>query len=306
MSTSSFPNPRTELGVIKRYLHVLALLQNSNDNRRWNATTLADLLTKDEPDAVLNDKNIRDYISKYLENELSIDVDRTKGGRVTNLAEDLDEALHEKVALLYSNFVTRDSSREIILRSFLKKHPRDGLWMLARIYFAALEKKRITFDYTTNTGYEIKEAKYHPYHIVFRNNNLYLLGKVKGKTDTWLLILNRIRNLQVTDETFDEDIPDIDIVFNDCLGSFIGKKYDVKLRFKKNIINQLEQFLSILEPQFTDIDEETGEVSFAVSDDFYLCKQLFMYGNAVEIISPPELRSRMITMLQESMSTYET
>jgi len=177
---------------------------------------------------------------------------------------------------------------------------------MLRIYFAALEKKRITFDYTTNIGYEIKEAKYHPYHIVFRNNNLYLLGKVKGKTDTWLLILNRIRNLQVTDETFDEDIPDIDIVFNDCLGSFIGKKYDVKLRFKKNIINQLEQFLSILEPQFTDIDEETGEVSFAVSDDFYLCKQLFMYGNAVEIISPPELRSRMITMLQESMSTYET
>jgi len=303
---TSFPNPRTELGVIKRYLHVLALLQNSNDNRTWNAKTLADLLSQDEPDGGLNDKNIRDYISKYLENELSIDVDRTKGGRVTNLAEDLDEALHEKVALLYSNFVTRDSSREIILRSFLKKHPRDGLWMLARIYFAALEKKRITFDYTTNTGYEIKEAKYHPYHIVFRNNNLYLLGKVKGKTDTWLLILNRIRNLQVTDETFDEDIPDIDIVFNDCLGSFIGKKYDVTLRFKKNIINQLEQFLSILEPQFTDIDEETGEVSFAVSDDFYLCKQLFMYGNAVEIISPPELRSRMITMLQESMSTYET
>ena len=303
---TSFPNPRTELGVIKRYLHVLALLQNSNDNRTWNAKTLADLLSQDEPDGGLNDKNIRDYISKYLENELSIDVDRTKGGRVTNLAEDLDEALHEKVALLYSNFVTRDSSREIILRSFLKKHPRDGLWMLARIYFAALEKKRITFDYTTNTGYEIKEAKYHPYHIVFRNNNLYLLGKVKGKTDTWLLILNRIRNLQVTDETFDEDIPDIDIVFNDCLGSFIGKKYDVTLRFKKNIINQLEQFLSILEPQFTDIDTETGEVSFAVSDDFYLCKQLFMYGNAVEIISPPELRSRMITMLQESMSTYET
>nr|HPQ55302.1 WYL domain-containing protein [Spirochaetota bacterium] len=253
-----------------------------------------------------NDKNIRDYISKYLENELSIDVDRTKGGRVTNLAEDLDEALHEKVALLYSNFVTRDSSREIILRSFLKKHPRDGLWMLARIYFAALEKKRITFDYTTNTGYEIKEAKYHPYHIVFRNNNLYLLGKVKGKTDTWLLILNRIRNLQVTDETFDEDIPNIDIVFNDCLGSFIGKKYDVTLRFKKNIIHQLEQFLSILEPRFSDIDTGTGEVSFSVSDDFYLCKQLFMYGNAVEIISPPELRNRMIAMLQESLSIYET
>ncbi|HPB82148.1 MAG TPA: WYL domain-containing protein [Spirochaetota bacterium] len=306
MNSSAFPNPRTELGVIKRYLHVLALLQNSNDNRTWNATTLADLLTKDEPDAVLNDKNIRDYISKYLESELCIDVDRTKGGRVTNLAEDLDESLHEKVALLYSNFVTRDSSREIILRSFLKKHPRDGLWMLASIYFAALEKKRITFDYTTNTGYEIKEAKYHPYHIVFRNNNLYLLGKVKGKTDTWLLILNRIRNLQVTSESFEEDIPEVNEVFTDCLGSFIGKKYDVTLRYKKSIQNSLEQILSILEPKYTDIDNEHGEVSFFVSDDIYLCKQLFMYGNNVEIISPPEIRNSMIAMLQESMSIYET
>ncbi|MFW5861523.1 MAG: WYL domain-containing protein [Spirochaetota bacterium] len=305
MNNQEFPNPRTEYGVIKRYLHVIALLQNDEDTRHWNARTLADMLSLDEEDGDLSDKNVRDYIQKHLEQQLEISVDREKGGRETRLAEDLKGDLLHNIALLYSSFVAVDSSREIILKNFLKKHPRDGLWMLATLYFATLNRTRVKLDYVTNSGYNITNASFHPYHMVFRNNNLYLLGRVTGKDSTWPLILNRVTNLRVTGETFDDAIPNVDDIMGGSLGAFIGEKYNVKLRFNKRVLFKLEQFLSILEPEFVEKDEHTCEVTFSASDDIYLCKQLFMYGKDVEIIQPIELREKMTQMLNSCMKVYE-
>ena len=34
-----FPDPEKKLAIIKRYLHILALLQNNKDPIDWNGTT---------------------------------------------------------------------------------------------------------------------------------------------------------------------------------------------------------------------------------------------------------------------------
>lgn len=304
MNHNQFPNPRTEYGVIKRYLHVLALLQNSKDSQNWNGSTLADILSLDEPTGDLSDKTVREYISEYLEKELGIEVDRTKGGRRTQLAADIEDELLEKLASLYAGFVVHDSVRELVVKAFLKKHPLDGLWMMARLYFAALEKKRVRFNYVTNTGYKIKEADFHPYHLVMRNNNLYLFGRIHGLDKPWLVILNRVTELRITDDRYEEEPPSVDEVFKDSLGSFIGKKYSVVLRFKEAVLNPMEQFLSILEPEVSKVGDGIWEARFDVADDLYLCKQLFMYGSNAEIVSPPELREMMVSMLRESVEVY--
>jgi len=305
LKNNRFPNPRTEYGVIKRYLHVLALLQNDNDPQNWNGSTLADTLSLDESEMVLSDKTVREYISEYLEKELGIEVDRIRGGRRTQLAAELDEVILEKLSSLYAGFIVHDSSRDIVIRSFIRSHPIDALWMLARLYFAALEKKRVRFNYVTNTGYKIKEADFHPYHLVMRNNNLYLFGRVHGLDKPWLVILNRVSDLRVTNDRYEEEPPSVDEVFKDSLGSFIGKKYSVVLRFKEAVLNPMEQFLSILEPEVSKVSDGIWEARFDVADDLYLCKQLFMYGSNAEIVSPPELREMMVSMLRESMDVYD-
>ena len=300
----ALPNPRTEYGVIKRYLHVLALLQNNKDPQNWNGTTLADLLSKDEDEGSLTDKTVREYISEYLEKELGIEIDRIKGGRRTELAGELEGPFLEKLASLYANFVIHDSARDIVLGNFLKKHPLDGLWMLARLYFASVERRKINFNYVTNTGYKITKAVFHPYHLVLRNNNLYLYGRIHGEKSPWLLILNRLTDLSVTDELFTEEPPTVEEAFKDTLGSFIGKKYRVVLRFNAKILNPMEQFLAVLEPEMKKIDDTSWEARFTMSDDTYLCKQLFLYGRDAEILEPAEIREKMTAMLRESMAVY--
>lgn len=78
--------PQAQLNIIKRYLHVLALLQNNKDPVDWNSFTLADILSLDETEAVLTDKSVRDYIHKYLMDDLGIDIATVKGGRRTEIS----------------------------------------------------------------------------------------------------------------------------------------------------------------------------------------------------------------------------
>ncbi|HSV97545.1 MAG TPA: WYL domain-containing protein [Spirochaetota bacterium] len=304
MDPTPIPNPETRLGVIKRCLHVLALLQNPADPVQWNAGSLADLLSMDEPRDPITDKAVRDYIQKYLVNEFGIEVTTVKGGRHTGLGIPLDEALQARMAAVYSGFVTKDTGRDIVLRKLMARHPHDGLWMLARVYFAALLKKKIEFDYTPATATGPRHYRVHPYHLVFRNNNLYLVCHSLSHNVTALFIFNRLCNLAVLDDEYPEDAPPVAEIFRDSLGSFIGRKYAVVLRFHKTLLPTMEENLSILEPDIGPDGENHYRASFTVSDDRFLCKQLFMHGRSVEIVEPPDLRKTMIRMLKESMAVY--
>ncbi|HDP79492.1 MAG TPA: WYL domain-containing protein [Spirochaetes bacterium] len=305
MDNAPIPNPETRLGVIKRCLHVLALLQNPDDPVDWNAGSLADLLSMDEPLEPLSDKAVRDYIKKYLVSEMGIDINTMKGSKRTGLAIDLETDLSTRLAGVYSSFVVKDTGREIVLKRLMKQHPRDGLWMLARIYFAALLKKKIEFEYTPALATEPKHYRVHPYHLVFRNNNLYLACKSLSHNVTALFIMNRIMGLKVLDEEFEDKVPPVEEIFKDSLGSFIGKKYAVVLRFHEKLLGTMEENLSILEPDITPDGNEYYHASFTVSDDRYLCKQLFLYGRDVEILEPAELRETMKSMLRKSWSVYK-
>lgn len=299
------PDPEKKLNIIRRYLHILSLLQNNKDPMDWNGSTLATTLSLDERNRPLSDKAIRDYINDHLIGELDLPIDMEKGSRRIELSEPIEETLLERIAGIYSPFVVSDTTRDDVLKGFIRKHPYDCLWILARIYFAKLERKRIMFDYTTNSGYHIEECLANPYHLVIRNNNLYLVAKLPNKTEPWLFIAGRIENLKVTDQRFEEPVPSPEEIFKDTLGSFLGEKYRVTLRFDKDLRIVMEQILGILDPDMQNVEgTDCCTATFSVSDDQYLCKQLFLYGKKVEILEPKEMRDLMVTMLKESMGAY--
>ncbi len=300
------PSPRTEFGVIKRYLHVLALLQNNRDPQDWNGNTLADLLSLDEaPDSPLADKNIRDVIRKNLKEELGIEIETIKGGRRTELTGELEGDLLKELLNLYSFFVVKDASRDVALGLLARRLPYDALWVLARLYFASLEQRVVEFDYTTNSGYRITRARFHPWHIVYRNNNLYLVGRLAAKEERWLIILNRLENLKILDEHFNDDVPAVEEIFKESLGSWIGEKKEVAIRFHQSIARQVEQFLDVLEPETKEDGDDHLVARFTIADDIYLCKQLFLYGDKAEILEPESLRKTMRKMLEQSLELYQ-
>jgi len=307
MTDTTFPKPETQLNVLRRYLHVLALLQNNKDPEDWNGSSLANVISKEESGDPLTDKNVRDYIRKNLEEELGLEIDKKRGSRRTLLAEPPEGKLLRRIASVYADFVVTDTTRELVLERLIQKHPYDCLWMLARIHFAVVERKKIGFKYIPNTARTAFSYTVHPYHMVFRNNNLYLAALNEYNGILSLFIVNKIDNLTVIDESFNEEIPAVSDIFADSLGSFIGKRYNVRIRFTRNVLSMIEQVISILEPDITEIEKDAiYEARFTSADDLYLCKQLFLYGKDVEILEPKELRDTMIRMLEETLAAYKS
>ena len=149
-----------KINVLKRYLHILALVQYNPVNEFSESskyTKLAELISKDEIDKKITRYDINEYITKNIKGNLNIDIDVPQGNRPFSIAEDLDFKTQLMIARIYSNFVIKDTSRDIALSKYIKAMPDRALWTLARIYFAVLEKRVIQIDYTRNDGKKIKK-----------------------------------------------------------------------------------------------------------------------------------------------------
>lgn len=306
-----FPRPDSQLNVLKRYLHVLALIQNQKDSVDWNSQNLATMLYTDETGDPITDKMVRDYIRNSLKKELGIDVKTVKGGRRTGLNQEIDRDLLPSIVSVYSLFVSSDVSRDNIIKRHIKAHGEEALWILARIYFAAIQGHPVSFDYESRSEKKIKRYTVKPYHIVFRGNNLYLAcGNLETGKDV-LFIIPKIQpcSLKVSDDRFGTELrPSVDDLFSKSLGAFIGKKQKVVLRYSKTISHYITDIIDCVDPKIKDISGSGRfdfEASFEIADDLYLCKQLFTCGTQAEIVSPPSLRKMMAEKLKECLGVYE-
>ena len=308
---NDFPNPEERIYVLKRYLHVLALIQNSKDPVDWNGSSLSEMLYSDETGTDISDKVIRDYIKDNLKKELGIDVNTVKGGRRTTLNQEIDPGLLPALVNMYSLFISTDVARDNIIKRHIKAHGAESLWILARIYFAAIQGYHISFNYESRSDKVKKNYKVKPYHIVFRGNNLYLACKNIDNNKTVLFIIPKIQpcSLKVHDVRFDTQlIPSVDELFSQSLGAFIGKKQKVVLRYTKNISHYITDIIDCVDPKIKKLSDSESydfEASFEISDDLYLCKQLFTCGKQAEIISPPSMRKMMAEKLKECLGVYE-
>ncbi|HPP50260.1 MAG TPA: WYL domain-containing protein [Spirochaetota bacterium] len=307
---NNFPNPEGKINVLKRYLHILALLQSPpGTNETWNAARLAQLLSLEEDEKDISDSHVRKYIKDHIENELGISVDRTQGGLITALAEDLDPDMQLEIARVYSSFVVKDSTRDMILQKFIAANPDRALWTLARVYFAALEKRMIQCSYKTNEGQLLTDWKLCPCYFIFRNNNLYLIVYDVDMKKYLPLVAERIQNIVVCDKKHDIswEVPDVDELFATSLSAFIDNTntVEVTIRYSQVVKTIIENIIASLQPAIQKEPNNWHRATFTISDYLYLCKQLVLYGREVEIVSPHKVRQAMIHMLKESLSVYE-
>lgn len=312
MEERPFPNPEGKINVLKRYLHILALLQYiPENNETWNAGSLADLLSKDEiKDGGLQGTDVTKYINTQIKKELDIDIDKSRGVHSMSVAEDMDVDTQLKIAKVYADFVVKDTTRDIVLKKFIEAMPDRALWTLARIYFAAVEKRMIQINYTNNSGYKINKWKLCPYYFLFRNDNLYLAAWDPVQKINFTLLAERIKDLIILEKSESRDwkIPSVEVLYKDALSAYISVDGPVKMKIKysKAVSAPIESLISPLDPDIKSVKNGTWfEAEFVIDDYLYLCKQFVFHGKNVEIISPPEVRQAMIKMLKESLGVYD-
>ncbi len=162
---------------------------------------------------------------------------------------------------------------------------------------AILNKNVISFDYYSSYG-EKTSRRVEPILLWFKSRTWYLKAFCLAKQDSRIFKLNRIKNLCVTDSTFEEREP----VERD--DSFFTMPYCIRLVLK---IHKSQAFRV-----FDDYDEEQVEttaegdflaISYMPEDD-WVYNYILSYGAYAEVIEPLHVREIIKSRLQKVLNIY--
>lgn len=314
-----FQETRTLL-TVRRMLHIIGLLQNNKDPRQWNYNSLSEKLELDPRDETIDDVAVKNCI-KLLKNDNRLSIKTGKGQKQIEPLEPISTEYLAELLTVYTSFVVHDDTRSSIIRRLIEKNETQCMWNIASIHFASLEKRVITFKYTNNEA-EYKDYTVKPFHLVAKGQSIYLMGIDCNKNGLRQYILDKIENLKISENHFEDAIPDPETYFQYSISPFIRKPVRMKIKHLKdrNVHQEIYQILNIL----GDIEivkkgrtkQTTRDITVYEFDDHYiaefkiadyehLLKHLFYYGNKVEILEPASIRQNMKQMLEDSLSVYK-
>jgi hypothetical protein len=304
MSESSFQIPKNTLfSVMRRSLHILSLLQHSS-GEKWNTKTLADVLSLVPGEEDVNEKNISVCIERLKASGFPIVTE--KGARHMYLSRDLHKDEILEILEYYIGASVEELSITDTFGNYIEENNSMSLWMIARVYFAALEKRKILISYRSESKNEFTDYIVHPYRWLYRDNALYLAAYRPDK-GVVLFRLTRFGGLSVLDEHFTDEMNSAAELLSKSLGAFIGSNvYRVTLEFDHELKSRIIEEFGRLDLSFDAESDSVSRVSFDACDLLSVCRVVFPFAGRVHILEPTEARDEMTRLLEGNMKAMKS
>lgn len=165
------------------------------------------------------------------------------------------------------------------------------------VYTAVLEEKCVKVTYRTVTN-KMKTYEVNPLGMAFVDGLTYLIASLNGHTDPVLLLLHRIRTVDLLDKSV--NIPDgfcMDDKVSELLTFPVGKAIHLKLRFSMPTdIQRLEESPLAMDQKILSLADSRFELEATVDDTQQLRWWLHGFGARVEVLEPMKLRQEFVAL----------
>ena len=295
-------SPGIFLVPLRRAFHMLALIQHSTEEE-WNSKTLADALSLLPGEKPLASKAITACI-RHLK-EMGIPLNVCKGARRISLARELTEdEILEILAFYRVIAVDEDASIGDSFRVYVRNAGSRALWIIGRVYFAAIERREIRLTYRSEHRGSSAEYDIRPVRWVFRDNAVYLAA-IAPERGMSLFRLTRIIDIAVLDRRFDDTADTSGAILHDSLGAFISDRvHRITLEYPSHLHHRILEEFGRIELEFSDPESDIRRVSFSASDLITLCRTVFPFGGDVVIVEPVEAINEMKRLLEGNREKY--
>lgn len=165
---------------------------------------------------------------------------------------------------------------------------------------AVINKYVITFTYF-NTELTVTAQTVEPLKLVFKSHAWYLVAWSLRKNDIRTYKMSRIRDLQVTNQLFERELPQ-----DFSLTPAYKEEYNIplfKLHFSEKIAYKV--YDEFQEKYIKKLDDGTLEVSFRYQLNEWTFLYLLSFGEYVEIIEPAQAREVLKGKVQKILSIYQ-
>ena len=175
-----------------------------------------------------------------------------------------------------------------------------------RISQATVDRRIVEIDYYTMSRKKKTRRKVAPYKIWFFDGAFYLVGYCGLRKDIRIFALDRIKALQLTDETFEmpEDFK-VENFMQTSFGVFHGKPQHVRIRFAAEVAGYISEKTWHKTQKI--MPQNDGSVIFEarVAGTDEIKYWLMSWGGKAEVLSPARLRDEMRAEAQSMLRCYQ-
>ena len=233
----------------------------------------------------------------YIDEENSLNTDAfIRFLSIVATADLLTESLRESKDTL--NYIAFESQGDL-----------RGIEHLRHLLFAIKYKRKISFVYQRFEAEEQKKISILPYILREYQSRWYVLGIFDKGGSLYTFGIDRIQNLEVSEEIFR---PDLNINSKELFAHIIGVTYTAE-KVEKVVLSftpRQGQYIKTLplhtsQEILTDNEKEL-RISLEVALNYELLQKILMYGDSVQIIEPKDLVDKIKHILKASLKNYDT
>ena len=177
---------------------------------------------------------------------------------------------------------------------------------IALLTEAILRKRRCVVEYRKPSGSESKTYDFDPYRFLFVGGGLYVVGHVPKHAATATLAIDRLLAVVLSKAEFELD-PAFDP--KKCRQEAFGVSWqdpiNVVLRFRADQAPYVRERLWHPSQTLTDLPDGGLLLTFRAGGPFEIRRWVLGWGDAVEVISPEDLRENVKSTLTAANSIYE-
>lgn len=158
-----------------------------------------------------------------------------------------------------------------------------------------------------NTDQKAVELRLHPLALVNRGPLTYLVATAFDYTDIRLYALHRFATVQELQE-YSRRPGDFDIdVYLDEGGLQFGRRAAIKLEMRVSLsLAHVLQESPLSAEQRIEVNDDFAILAATLSDTWQLRWWILSQGEAVQVLKPQELRTEMISTLEQSLKNYSS
>jgi predicted DNA-binding transcriptional regulator YafY len=170
---------------------------------------------------------------------------------------------------------------------------------------AILQRRRLAVVYRAMHGRTETRRRVAPYRLLFFEGSFYVLGHCGLRQEIRVFALDRIRQIDLTDEAF--EVPDglsIEDFLKSSFGVFHGPLTQVKIRFAKQVAGYITE--KVWHPSQRVSRRADGSVVFEaeVAGTEEIMHWVLKWGAGAEVLAPRTLREEIRREAEGMVKTY--
>jgi predicted DNA-binding transcriptional regulator YafY len=193
----------------------------------------------------------------------------------------------------------------VINRGLGGERPAIDADVLETVTEALLREYKCKLTYQARNWPEPEEIVVHPFGLIFRDPNVYLIGAIEGREGTRQMVLHRASAGELLEEAVDRPEGfDLDLYIRSGAMGILksNEPLYLKLRCDKPALNHLIESPLGFDQITTEIDDETFEIGVTVGDTQDLRWWLTAQAIHCDILEPEWLRENITATLERGLA----